>query len=40
MLTAWYQLESIQELKDRVYEAAEVISQGFPKRSKETALNQ
>ncbi|KAF5312745.1 hypothetical protein D9619_003436 [Psilocybe cf. subviscida] len=33
-------LESIEELKNRVYEAAEVMTQGIPKRSKEVALNQ
>ncbi|KAF9568459.1 UROD/MetE-like protein [Agrocybe pediades] len=33
-------LESISDLKARVNEAAEVISQGIPKRSKEVALNQ
>ncbi|KIM48267.1 hypothetical protein M413DRAFT_226748 [Hebeloma cylindrosporum] len=33
-------LESVDELKARVYEAAEVLCQGNPKRSKEVALNQ
>jgi methionine synthase II (cobalamin-independent) len=33
-------LESAEDLKARVYEAAEVLCQGSPKRSKEVALNQ
>lgn len=33
-------LESIDDIKARVYEAADVMSQGNPKRSKEEALNQ
>ncbi|KAF8971398.1 hypothetical protein BDZ97DRAFT_1651079 [Flammula alnicola] len=33
-------LESVEELKMRVNEAAEVLCQGSPKRSKEVALNQ
>ena len=33
-------MEDIEELKGRVYEAAEIIAQGNPKRSKAEALNQ
>jgi len=33
-------LEDINSLKARVHQAAEVISEGIPRRSKEQALNQ
>ncbi|KDQ52441.1 hypothetical protein JAAARDRAFT_40291 [Jaapia argillacea MUCL 33604] len=34
------QLENVDELKARIYEAADIIAEGVPKRSKENALNQ
>ncbi|KDQ63464.1 hypothetical protein JAAARDRAFT_29482 [Jaapia argillacea MUCL 33604] len=34
------QLESVEELKARIYEAADIISEGVPPRSKQDALNQ
>jgi len=34
------QLESLDDLKQRVHEAAEMISNGDEKRSKDEALNQ
>lgn len=34
------QLENVDTLKAKIYDAAEVIANGEPKRSKEEALNQ
>jgi len=34
------QLESVEMLKDRVEEAVKVLMDGYPKRSRQTALNQ
>jgi hypothetical protein len=33
-------MENVEGLKERVYQAAEIIAQGFPKRSTAEALNQ
>jgi len=37
---SFLQLESIEELKGRVYEAADILCKGSPKRSREVALRQ